>query len=191
MADAFESEGFEVIGSSTSGQAARTLRNAAGIEASRTLASLTWRLDHGQLALSDRHVVILDEAAMAEDASLLRLLQAAGDAGAKVVMVGDHRQLGAVGPGGGFEALVSRYGGAVHVLEENVRQRDLATRVALEQLRAGDVARAVAHYARSRCIRRHRTGQPPWRPRWRAGPPTWPRVATRPCTPGAAPTWPS
>ncbi|MDQ3643861.1 MAG: AAA family ATPase, partial [Actinomycetota bacterium] len=151
--DAFESEGFEVIGTSTSGQAARTLRNAAGIEESRTLASLTWRLDHGHLQLTDRHVVILDEAAMTDDAALLRLLQAAGDGGAKVVMVGDHHQLGAVGPGGGFEALVSRYGAAVHILNENVRQRDVATRAALEQLRAGDVAKAVAHYARSRCIR--------------------------------------
>ena len=153
VADAFEAEGLEVIGTATSGQAARTLRNAAGIEESRTLASLTWRLDHGQLQLSDRHVVILDEAAMTEDAALLRLLGAAGDAGAKVVMVGDHRQLGAVGPGGGFEALVSRYGVAVHVLEENVRQRDVATRAALEQLRAGDVAEAVASYARSGSIR--------------------------------------
>ncbi len=153
VCDAFESEGFVVIGTSTSGQAARTLRNAAGIEESRTLASLTWRLDHGQLQLTNRHIVILDEAAMTADAALLRLLAAAGDAGAKVVMVGDHRQLGAVGPGGGFEALVSRYGAAVHVLEENVRQRDVATRAALEQLRAGDVASAVASYARSGCIR--------------------------------------
>jgi conjugative relaxase-like TrwC/TraI family protein len=151
--EAFESEGFEVIGTSTSGQAARTLRNAAGIEESRTLASLTWRLDHGQLRLTNRHVVILDEAAMTEDTAMLRLLQAAGDAGAKVVMVGDHRQLGAVGPGGGFEALVSRYGPAVHVLDQNVRQRNVAERAALEQLRASDVAKAVAHYARSRCIR--------------------------------------
>jgi hypothetical protein len=151
--EAFESEGFEVIGTSTSGQAARTLRNAAGIEESRTLASLTWRLDHGQLRLTNRHVVILDEAAMTEDTAMLRLLQAAGDAGAKVVMVGDHRQLGAVGPGGGFEALVSRYGPAVHVLDQNVRQRNVAERAALEQLRSGDVAKAVAHYARSRCIR--------------------------------------
>jgi len=153
VADAFESEGFEVIGTSTSGQATRTLRSAAGIEASRTLASLSWRLDHGQLALTNRHVVILDEAAMTEDAAMLRLLGAAGDAGAKVVMVGDHRQLGAVGPGGGFEALVGRYGAAVHILEENVRQRYVATRAALEQLRAGDVAKAVASYARSGCIR--------------------------------------
>ena len=70
--EAFEADGFEVIGTSTSGQAARTLKRQAGIESSRTLASLTWRLDHGQLALTNRHVVIVDEAAMSEDAALLR-----------------------------------------------------------------------------------------------------------------------
>lgn len=45
--DAFEAEGFEVIGTSTSGQAARTLMRQAGIDQSRALASLPWRLDHG------------------------------------------------------------------------------------------------------------------------------------------------
>jgi hypothetical protein len=63
---AFEADGLEVRGTSTSGQAARTLKRQAGIEASRTLASLTWRLDHGQLELTPRHVVVVDEAAMSE-----------------------------------------------------------------------------------------------------------------------------
>ncbi|MFN2506206.1 MAG: MobF family relaxase [Acidimicrobiales bacterium] len=147
--DAFESEGFTVIGTSTSGQAARTLRRQAGIEESRTLASLTWRLDHGQLTLTDRHVVILDEAAMSEDRALLAVLSAAASARAKVVLVGDHRQLGAVGPGGGFESLVNRYGAGVHVLADNVRQRNVAERAALADLRDGDVAKAAAWYARN------------------------------------------
>jgi len=146
--DAFEAEGFTVIGTSTSGQAARTLKRQAGIAQSRTLASLTWRLDRGQLALTDRHVVILDEAAMTDDRALLRVLSAASEARAKVVLVGDHRQLGAVGPGGGFEALVDRFGPAVHVLADNVRQRHVAERAALAELRAGNVATAVATYAR-------------------------------------------
>jgi len=147
--EAFEADGFEVIGTSTSGQAARTLKRQAGIEASRTLASLSWRLDHGRLTLTNRHLVILDEAAMSEDAALLRLLSAASRAGAKVVLVGDHRQLGAVGPGGGFESLVTRYGAAVHVLAENVRQRNVAERAALADLRDGNVANAVAWYERN------------------------------------------
>jgi len=146
--EAFEAEGYRVIGTSTSGQAARTLGRAAGIEPSRTLASLTWRLEHGQLSLDDRTLVVLDEAAMTDDRSMLQLLHHAARAHAKVVMVGDHRQLGAVGPGGGFEALVARFGGAVHVLAENVRQRDAGERAALAQLRDGDVAKAVAWCAR-------------------------------------------
>jgi len=146
--EAFEAEGYRVIGTSTSGQAARTLGRAAGIEPSRTLASLTWRLEHGQLSLDGGTVVVLDEAAMTDDRSMLQLLHHAARAHAKVVMVGDHRQLGAVDPGGAFEALVVRFGGAVHVLAENVRQRDAGERAALAQLRDGDVAKAVTWYAR-------------------------------------------
>ena len=148
LREAFEVDGYRVLGTSTSGQAARTLGRAARIGPSRTLASLTWRLEHGQLSFDHRTVVVLDEAAMTEDKHLLQLLHHAAAARAKVVMVGDHRQLGAVGPGGGFEALVARYGAAVHVLADNVRQREVAERAALALLREGDVAKAVASYAR-------------------------------------------
>jgi hypothetical protein len=144
--DAFESAGYTVIGTSTSGQAARTLAHGAGIEPSRTLASLNWRIGHDQLRLTPQHVAVVAEAAMTDDAALLAFLEATRAAGAKVVMVGDHRQLGAVAPGGGFEALILRYGAAVHVLDENVPQVDSRERGALAQLRAGKVERAVDWY---------------------------------------------
>ena len=54
----FETAGYTVVGTATSGQAAKTLGEGAGME-SRTIASLTWRLDHGTLTLTDRHVVDL------------------------------------------------------------------------------------------------------------------------------------
>ncbi len=139
---AYEAEGFTVLGTATSGQAARTLGRDANM-ASSTLASLLWRLDHNQAWLDARTVVILDEAGMTDDPDLLRLLTAAENAGAKVVMVGDDRQLDAVGPGGGLRALAARHRSGVWVLDENVRQADPTERTALEQLRAGDAARAV------------------------------------------------
>lgn len=142
---AFESAGYRVLGTSTSGQAARTLGREAQME-SRTMASLLWRLDHGRLRLDERTVVICDEVGMADDPSILRVLAAAEAAGAKVVLVGDHRQLGAVGPGGTLEALVARHPDALHTLDENVRQADPAERAALGELRAGDVDTAVAFY---------------------------------------------
>ncbi len=94
--DAFEHGGFTVIGTSTSGQAARTLGEEAGLAESRTLASLRWRLERDQMRLTSKHVLVLDEAGMAEDRDIAFLLDQARWAGTKVVMVGDDRQLGAV-----------------------------------------------------------------------------------------------
>ena len=145
--DGFEAAGYEVVGTSTSGQAARTLGREAGIAESRTLASLNWRIAHDQLRLSPRTVAVLDEAAMTDDAALAAFLEAANANRTKVVMVGDHRQLSSVDPGGGFEALMRRHRDNVHLLGENVRQADPAERVALAKLRAGAVGVAVDWYA--------------------------------------------
>jgi hypothetical protein len=142
---AFEGAGYRVLGTAISGQAARTLGKAAGVE-SRTIASLVWRLEHGSLRLDDRTVLLIDEAGMADDPAMLKLLAAVDVTGTKAVVIGDHRQLGAVGPGGGLEALVNRHGLAVQVLDENIRQRDPAERRALEELRAGNVAAAIDWY---------------------------------------------
>jgi conjugative relaxase-like TrwC/TraI family protein len=147
--DAFEAGGYVVVGTSTSGQAARTLGREAGIAESRTLASLRWQIEHDRVALSPRHVVVLDEAGMAADRDIAFLLDEARLAGSKVVLVGDDRQLGAVGVGGALGALIERHGGAVHALEHNVRQQNHAEREALAHLRAGDVSRAVEFYATS------------------------------------------
>ena len=53
VAEAFESAGYDVVGTATSGQAARTLGKEAAISEARTLASLVWRLDRHQLELTN------------------------------------------------------------------------------------------------------------------------------------------
>ena len=146
VAEAFERAQYEVIGSATSGQAARNLGHEAGIAQSRTLASLIWRLDHGQLFLTEKSLVVVDEVGMTDDAHLARLAAHVELAGAKLVLTGDHLQLPAVGPGGALGALVTRHPEAVHYLRENRRQLDSGERQALESLRDGDVADAVSWY---------------------------------------------
>ncbi|MGH8993112.1 MAG: ATP-dependent DNA helicase, partial [Acidimicrobiia bacterium] len=152
-AEAYGAAGYEVVGTATSGQAARTLGREADLAQSRTVASLLWRLDHRTLELTPRHVVVLDEAGMTDDGDMLRLLTACDVAKAKVILVGDHRQLGPVGPGGALRALLNRHHGIVHVLSENIRQDDPNEREALRQLRGGKVAEAVAWYAENDRIR--------------------------------------
>ena len=73
VAESFEQVGCQVIGTGTSGQAARTLGHEAGIDESRNIASLVWRLDHDRLRLDSRTVVILDEGGMTDDLDMLRL----------------------------------------------------------------------------------------------------------------------
>ena len=83
----FEAAGYTVLGAATSGQAAKALGEGAGV-ASRTVASLTWRLDHQRLALSPRHVLVLDESSMTSDADVGKLLAAVEASGGQV---GAHR----------------------------------------------------------------------------------------------------
>ncbi len=142
---ALEVAGYRVVGASTSGQAARTLGTEAHIE-SRTVTSLLWRLDHHQLTLDQQTVVILDEAAMTADNDLRRIIENVETAGAKLVLVGDPRQLSAIGPGGALASLLERHPGLLSVLEENVRQRDPDERAALANLRHGSVQRSVDWY---------------------------------------------
>ena len=125
--DGFESAGYTVLGTATSGQAAKNLGEGAGIE-SRTVASLSWRLEHNTLELSDRHVLILDEGAMTSDVDLARLLTAVERSGAKLIVVGDDRQLGAIGPGGALTALAERHPEQLWALTDNLRQNDPAER---------------------------------------------------------------
>ena len=146
VAMAFAEAGRQVVGTATSGQAARNLSNAAEIGESRTLASLIWRLDHQQLSLNERTVVILDEVGMTDDVDLVRLGAHVEAAGAKLILLGDQRQIGPVGPGGALGALVSRHPAAVHHLMENRRQHDSAERRALAALRDGEVADAISFY---------------------------------------------
>jgi hypothetical protein len=55
----FETEGLGVLGTSTSGQAARHLDQEAGMPSSM-VASLLWRLDHSKVTFDAGIVVILD-----------------------------------------------------------------------------------------------------------------------------------
>ena len=60
-----------------------------------------WRFSRGQ-------VVIVDEASLADTRTLATLAQLAEQADAKLLLVGDHLQRGAVGAGGGFGMLARR-----------------------------------------------------------------------------------
>jgi hypothetical protein len=75
---------------------------------------------------------------------LARVLDHAERAHAKVVLVGDHRQLPEIDAGGVFRGLMGRLDPIL--LEENRRQRQQWERAALDELRAGTPATAITAY---------------------------------------------
>jgi conjugative relaxase-like TrwC/TraI family protein len=94
--------------------------------------------------LDERTVLVVDEAGMLGSRKLARLLDHAHDAGAKVVLVGDDKQLAAIEAGGGFRGLRLRLGAAT--LTENRRQAEPWERQAVEHLREGNIDAALAAY---------------------------------------------
>lgn len=141
---AWEAEGYSVRGLALSGIAAEGLEAGSGI-ASRTLASLEHAWSQGRDALSARDVLVLDEAGMVGSRQLQRLLSAAEQAGAKVVLVGDPEQLQAIEAGAAFRALAERHG-AVEITQVR-RQRADWQREATRELATGRTAAALERYA--------------------------------------------
>ncbi len=141
---AWTQAGHHVIGCSLAAKAARQLQTDAGIPAQtidRLLIDLD-RQEHGGLP-SDT-VIVVDEAAMVGTRKLLRLMEHAQRANAKIVLVGDPCQLPEIEAGGAFVGLRQRLG-AAHLVN-NRRQHQPWERTALAQLRAGDTDTALDTY---------------------------------------------
>lgn len=118
--EAWEAEGYQVHGAALSGKAAEGLEESSGIQ-SRTLASwdLGWQNDRGTLNRGD--VFVIDEAGMVGSRQLASFVNEAEARGAKIVLVGDHEQLQAIGAGAPFRAITEEIGHAE--LSEIRRQR--------------------------------------------------------------------
>jgi ATP-dependent exoDNAse (exonuclease V) alpha subunit len=138
---AWQLDGYRPLACAPTGIATVSLE-AEGFEEVATCDRLLADLDHGRERLDGRTVLVVDEAGMLGSRKLAHLLGHAEQAQAKVVLVGDDRQLSAIDAGGGFRAL--RLGASE--LTENRRQHQAWEREALELVRSGLVEEAVAAY---------------------------------------------
>src|SRR5207247_2611194 len=101
--------GYRVLAAGPTGIATVSLE-AEGFEEVATVDRLLLDLDRSGERLDAGSVLVVDEAGMVGSRKLTRLLEHAHRDGAKVVLVGDDRQLAAVDAGGGFRALRLRLG---------------------------------------------------------------------------------
>jgi ATP-dependent exoDNAse (exonuclease V) alpha subunit len=140
---AWQLDGYRLLAAAPTGIATISLQGE-GFEDVATCDRLLADLDRGREQLDARTVLVVDEAGMVGSRKLTRLLEHAQQAQAKVVLVGDDRQLAAIDAGGGFRALRLRLGASE--LTENRRQHQAWERDALDLIRSGLVEEAVAAY---------------------------------------------
>lgn len=141
--EAWTAEGYQVIGAALSGKAALGLQESAAIPS----ATLHARLKEWQQSndLNAKTIVIIDEAGMIDSRQMAELVIATQEKGAKLVLVGDHRQLQPVEAGGIFRAMTERIETAQ--LTEIRRQDQPWARDAVLAIAEGRVHEALAVYA--------------------------------------------
>jgi conjugative relaxase-like TrwC/TraI family protein len=132
----------QVIGIATT-SAARNVLLEAGIPVAENTAQFLGHLAgrreaRGATRLGPKALIIVDEASTTSMPDLAAVLRHAARSGAKVVITGDHAQLGAVQGGGGMAMLARRLGHAQ--LTEAVRFRSEWEGNASLAIRAGDVS---------------------------------------------------
>jgi conjugative relaxase-like TrwC/TraI family protein len=142
--EAWEATGRHVYGAAVARRAARELEDDAGIP-STSVAALLLALDRRPYStLQPRSVLVVDEAGMLPTRELAQLIEKVRDRNVKLVLVGAHRQLAAIGARGAFRGLMARL--PVIELEENRRQVAQWERDALRLVRDGAAPEAVRRY---------------------------------------------
>jgi conjugative relaxase-like TrwC/TraI family protein len=136
-------QGHRVIGTAPTGLAATGLASE-GFADARTVDRLLGDLEQRRDRLDSKTVLLVDEAGMVGTRKLARLLDHANRAEAKVILIGDDRQLSSIDAGGGFRGLRLRLGASE--LTHNRRQQAEWEQQALELVRRFQVEQAVSLY---------------------------------------------
>lgn len=142
---AFEAEGYRVIGLAPTNAVVADLRKD-GYGHAATLHRELGQLERDPARWDRKMVVMVDEAAMMDNAILARLMKGAERSGAKLILAGDDRQFASVSRGGMFPELVALHGAAE--LKTVHRQRQAYQAKASEDFARGDIHAALDAYDR-------------------------------------------
>ena len=140
VADTAREQGYNVVALAPTASAARALKEGAGLDQADTLASFSNK--QKPLKEGERHLVILDETSLASAKDLRDALRQVENANARVLLVGDTRQIGSVGAGRIF-AQLQENGMQTAVLDTVVRQRTDEARAVVTAMYDSDYSKAV------------------------------------------------
>ena len=150
----YEMQGRKVIGLAPTNAVAYDMQQE-GFSGARTVHGELFALNNERSRWDKRTVVMVDEAAMIDTRNMAMLTAHAHAAGAKLILVGDDRQLSSIERGGMFGVLKDRHGAAELAVVRRQHKHD--DRRAAELMAEGNFHTALEIYEAKRAISWTRT----------------------------------
>lgn len=142
--DIWKAEGYEVRGAALAAVAAKGLEEGANIR-SDTIHKTLFDIEKGSIKLSSKTVLVIDEAGMVGTRQMAELINEVSKAKAKLVLVGDEKQLQPIEHGNPFKAIGERIGRSE--LTDIRRQEDIWAREAVKDFAFGRAAEGLKIFA--------------------------------------------
>ncbi|MEG3619491.1 AAA family ATPase [Magnetovibrio sp. PR-2] len=140
--EAHEASGYDVIGLAPTNSVASDMKED-GFAAAATVHVAVFRGEKGKLDWNEHSLVIVDEAGMLDTEVTLKLLNQVAKSGAKLVMVGDDRQLSSVRRGGMWPLMTDRHDTSLmNQINRQVTDCQKSASIAFSEGRVGDAIRA-------------------------------------------------
>lgn len=136
---AFRAAGYEVVGLGPSTRAVKEIQSA-GADTTCTLHSLLASKDESG---AKPRLYLVDEASMIGATDMDRLIERVEIEGARLVLIGDYRQLSSVERGSPFEQFIAEGALRTERIHEIQRQRDPALRKCVQAFGDGDAPRGA------------------------------------------------
>jgi len=126
VVEAAKEAGFTTLGISPTGKVSTALKDEAGVSSGLTIDSFLGDIESGKLQLTDKHYIVLDEAGMVGTNHFNSILKEIEKSGARMLCVGDPRQLEAVSAGNPLHHICNeeKLQSKVVVLDEIMRQQN-------------------------------------------------------------------
>jgi hypothetical protein len=147
--DVYEAARHRVIGLAPTNKVKENLAHD-GFTHAKTVHAELFALNNGRTSWDQKTVVMVDEAAMLDTKLMAMVTAQAHDARAKLILVGDDRQLSSIDRGGMFAVLKERHGAAA--LSEVRRQHKIDHRRASEMMAEGNWDSALGIYEQAGAI---------------------------------------
>ena len=144
-------EGYTVRGFAPSAEASHGLEQAAHIPSDTVASLLVSKTESQSIRPAGKTIWIVDEAGLLSAKNAHQLLQRADAEQARVILVGDTRQLSAVEAGNPFKSLQAG-GIQTAYLEESQRQKTEDLKKAIALIESGQLEKAIQHLDRTGAI---------------------------------------